>query len=57
MRTKESKQKQKKIVLEDIRHSKGIYPKERQACDIATLMIGWGMSQKEAYEIVKIRYK
>jgi hypothetical protein len=49
--------KKKKIVLKDIRHKKGLYYKEQQAIDIATLMIGRGMSEREAYELIKNRYK
>lgn len=48
---------QKKIILRDIRHSKGVYPKEQQAADIASLMLGWGMSRREAYALIKSRYK
>lgn len=45
-----------KIVLKDIRHKKGIYYKERQAVDIATLMLR-GFSQKEAYDLIMAVYK
>lgn len=45
-----------KIALKDIRHNKGIYYKERQAVDMATLMLR-GFSQQEAYELVNFRYK
>ncbi|WP_270561475.1 hypothetical protein [Bacteroides cellulosilyticus] len=51
------KKNQKKIILKDIRHSKGTYFKEQQALDIATLMIGRGMTQAEAYALIKARYR
>jgi hypothetical protein len=50
------KKNQKKIILKDIHHSKGIYLKEQQALDIATLMIGRGMTQVEAYALIKAKY-
>lgn len=49
--------RKKKIILKDIRHSKGIYLKEQQAHDIASLMLGRGMTQAEAYALIKARYK
>lgn len=45
-----------KIVLKDIKHKKGVYYKEQQAMDIATLMLR-GFSQNEAYNLIKARYK
>ena len=51
------KKNQKKIILKDIRHSKGTYFKEQQALDIATLMIGRGMTQAEASALIKARYR
>lgn len=46
----------KKIVLKDIKHKKGIYYKEQQAIDMATLMLR-GFSQNEAYNLTITRYK
>lgn len=46
----------KKIVLKDIKHTKGIYYKEQQAIDMATLMLR-GFSQNDAYNLIKTRYK
>lgn len=48
--------KRTNIVLKDIRHKKGIYYKEQQAMDMAVLMLR-GMSQKEAHDLIKARYK
>lgn len=46
----------KNIVLKDIKHKKGIYNKEQQAIDMATLMLR-GFSQNDAYNLIKTRYK
>lgn len=45
-----------RIVLKDIKHKKGIYHKEEQAIDIATLMLR-GFSKEAAYNLIKARYK
>ncbi len=45
-----------KIVLRDIKHKKGIYYKEQQAIDVATLMLR-GFTQRQAYNLIKARYK
>lgn len=47
----------KKIILKNIHHSKGIYLKEQQAIDIASLMLGRGMTQAQAHALIKARYK
>lgn len=46
----------KSIVLKDIKHKKGIYYKEQQAIDIATLMLR-GFTQRQAYNLTMARFK
>ncbi|WP_018667011.1 hypothetical protein [Bacteroides gallinarum] len=50
------RKKKTNIILKDIRHKNGIYYKEQQAMDMATFMLR-GMSQKEAYALIKARYR
>ena len=45
-----------KIKLKDIKHNKGIYYKEQQAIDIATLMLR-GFTHTQAYNLIQARYK
>ena len=45
-----------KIKLKDIKHKKGIYYKEQQAIDIATLMLQ-GFTHTQAYNLIQARYK
>lgn len=51
-----NKSRKSRIILKDIKHKKGIYHKEEQAVDMATLILR-GISQEEAYNLIKARYK
>lgn len=45
-----------KTALKDIGHKKGLYYKEQQAIDIATLVLR-GFTQRQAYNLIQARYK